>query len=139
MRALAAKSAEASRQTAELLQRSAGAVTQGEHLTQETALLLQDMAGKSDHVTALMDRAAQASAAQASAIAEISLGLSQISAVVQSNAAAAEESSASSEELFAMAAALREELAQYRLARHEDDALPGGGQASLSLETAARF
>ncbi len=62
-----------------------------------------------------MEEIESASLEQAHAMEEILGGLSQVSAVVQSNAAAAEESSASSEELEAQAQALRQEVAKFKL------------------------
>lgn len=55
-----------------------------------------------------------ASLIQAEAIEHINLGISQVTAVVQTNAATAEENSASSEELAAQAQTLKEEVAKFR-------------------------
>lgn len=46
---------------------------------------------------------------------EVTYGIGQISAVVQSNAATAEESSASSEELSAQANLLRDEVSKFHI------------------------
>uniref|UniRef100_UPI000A993D42 hypothetical protein n=1 Tax=Clostridium sp. NkU-1 TaxID=1095009 RepID=UPI000A993D42 len=62
-----------------------------------------------------MEEIQSASLEQASAMEQILKGLSQVSAVVQSNAAAAEESSASSEELAAQAQVLKQEVAKFKL------------------------
>ena len=115
VRNLAAKSAEAAKQTAELIQHSSARVNEGVHMAEETAQLLRDIAEKSHTVSDIIGRINLASTEQAAAIAQISQGLSQVSAVVQANAATAEESSASSEELSAQAAMLREEVGKFRL------------------------
>lgn len=115
VRNLAAKSAEAAKQTADLIQHSTGSVAEGTHVTEQTAQILRDIAEKSGIVSEIMAKIDSASAAQAAAIEQISQGVSQVSAVVQTNAATAEESSASSEELSAQAQMLREEVGKFKL------------------------
>jgi methyl-accepting chemotaxis protein len=115
VRNLAAKSAEAAKQTADLIQHSTGSVADGTHVTEQTAQILRDIAEKSGIVSEIMAKIDSASAAQAAAIEQISQGVSQVSAVVQTNAATAEESSASSEELSAQAQMLREEVGKFKL------------------------
>lgn len=60
-----------------------------------------------------------ASSAQAAAIEQINQGLSQVSAVIQTNAATAEESSAASE-LAAQAQVLQQEIMQFKLAGEKE-------------------
>jgi len=55
------------------------------------------------------------SSEQAEAIEQIRQGLSQVSAVVQTNAATAEENSAISEQMSAQASALHEAVGRFRL------------------------
>ncbi len=115
VRNLAAKSAEAAKQTADLIRHSAGSVAEGTHVTEQTAQILREIAEKSGMVNAIMEKIDSASASQAAAIEQISQGISQVSAVVQTNAATAEESSASSEELAAQAQTLRVEVGRFKL------------------------
>lgn len=56
-----------------------------------------------------------ASTEQAATIEQINEGITQVSAVVQTNAATAEESSASSEELAAQAQTLKTEIGRFKL------------------------
>ncbi len=56
---------------------------------------------------------------QAQVIVQINQGLTQVAAVVQTNAATAEESSSSSEELAAQAQTLQEEVSRFRLKEEE--------------------
>ncbi len=56
-----------------------------------------------------------ASNEQAIAIEQVKQGLTQVSAVVQTNAATAEENSATSEEMSAQASTLREEVRKFKL------------------------
>ncbi len=115
VRNLAAKSAEAAHQTAELIQASVVTVEKGTQTTAETARILQDVGIKAKLVNDSIVRIEQASTHQADAIEQIKIGLLQVSSVVQTNAATAEENSATSEEMSAQAATLREEVGRFKL------------------------
>ncbi len=115
VRNLAAKSAEAAKQTAELIRRSTATVAQGTQIAEKTALILHDVAEKANVVNESIVKIDQASNEQAIAIEQIKQGLTQVSAVVQTNAATAEENSATSEEMSAQAATLREEVGKFKL------------------------
>jgi methyl-accepting chemotaxis protein len=115
VRSLAGKSAEAAKQTAELIRISVDSVTRGTQLTTQTADILQEVGLKTDKANESIARIERASAEQADAIEQVKLGLMQVASVVQTNAATAEENSATSEEMSAQAAALREEVGKFRL------------------------
>lgn len=129
VRNLAAKSAEAAKQTADLIQRSVATVAEGTQITSQTAQILQTVEEKAGMVNESIVKIHQASSEQAVAIEQIKQGLTQVSSVVQTNAATAEENSATSEEMSAQAATLRQEVGKFRLdAGYEKD-----GIASISL------
>ncbi len=115
VRNLAAKSAEAAKQTAELIEKSGTSVAEGQRLASETLKLLELVIERSQLVDQAIREIDVASTAQASAVQQINQGLAQVSAVVQTNAATAEESSASSEELAAQAEALQTEVIKFKL------------------------
>jgi methyl-accepting chemotaxis protein len=115
VRSLAAKSAEAAKQTAELIQASVATVKEGTQITEQTAQILQDVGQKAAKAVESIEKIEAASAEQAAAIEQIKQGLNQVSAVVQTNAATAEENSATSEEMSAQAATLREEVSRFKL------------------------
>lgn len=115
VRNLAAKSAAAAKQTAELIGHSAASVSEGEKLALETANILLEVGKKAKLAEQSINEIDSASSAQVLAIEEINQGLAQVSAVVQSNAATAEESSASSEELAAQAQMLKQEVERFKL------------------------
>lgn len=115
VRSLAAKSAEAAKQTAELIQASVATVGKGAQTTKQTAQILEDVGAKAKKVNESIVKIEQASAEQAAAIEQIKVGLGQVSSVVQTNAATAEENSATSEEMSAQAATLRDEVAKFKL------------------------
>ncbi len=124
VRNLAAKSAEAARQTAEWIRRSAATVDEGTQIAAVTARILQSVEEKDEQVSQSIVRIEQASLMQAAAMDHIKTGLDKVSSVVQTNAANAEENSATSEEMSAQAAALREETGKFILdAGFEKDGL----------------
>ncbi|MFT4104434.1 MAG: methyl-accepting chemotaxis protein [Lacrimispora sp.] len=118
VRTLAAKSAEAAKQTADLIQRSTVSVSEGERLADETAKILADVSEKSRLADRMIGEIRQASLQQAEAIDQINMGLSEVSSVVQTNAATAEESSAAGEELAAQSQILKAEVGRFRLKRY---------------------
>lgn len=115
VRNLAAKSAEAAKQTAELIRHSVATVAEGTQLTDQTAQILKNVEDKAKLVEESIVRIDQASSEQAAAIEQIKQGLTQVNSVVQTNAATAEENSATSEEMSAQAAALQEEVEKFKL------------------------
>ena len=118
VRNLAAKSADAAKQTADLIQKSVSMVSHGERLADDTLKLLFTVKDKAQMVEQAINEIESASTEQAGAIEQINQGLSQVSAVVQTNAATAEESSAASEELAAQAEILQQEVRKFKL--HEE-------------------
>lgn len=115
VRSLAAKSAEAAKQTAALIQSSVEAVAKGTQLTDQTAKILLDIREGTRKVTESIEKINSASSEQAAAIEQIKMGLNQVSAVIQTNAATAEENSATSEEMSAQAATLHAEVSKFKL------------------------
>ena len=129
VRNLAAKSAEAAKKTAELIQRSTATVAEGSQVAAQTAAILKSVEEKANLVNESIIKIDYASSAQAAAIEQVKQGLNQVSSVVQTNATTAEENSATSEEMSAQAATLQEEVGKFTLdSGYEDD-----GVASISL------
>ncbi|MFT4105451.1 MAG: methyl-accepting chemotaxis protein [Lacrimispora sp.] len=115
VRNLAGKSAEAARQTAELIGTSAGMVEDGVRIAAQTAEILEGAEADTVKVIENISRIREVSEGQAIAIDQIREGLNQVSAVVQSNAATAEENSATSVEMSSRASVLLEKVEQFRL------------------------
>lgn len=131
VRNLAAKSAEAAKQTAVLLQNAGVTIQEGGEIAANTSRVLSEASEQAKMVSTSIQQVEQASVEQASAIEQITLGLSQVSAVVQNNAATAEESSASSEELAAQARTLQQEVSKFEL---EKSAAVGADDADQTQE-----
>ena len=124
VRNLAAKSAEASKNTANLIESSAGAVAMGMQLADDTAKLLQKVVQSTSSVIEVVGKISAAAQSEAGAIDQVTQGIDQISGVVQTNSATAQQSAASSEELSSQALMLKEQVGRFTLARGEENGLP---------------
>ena len=115
VRNLAAKSADAAKNTTQLIESSVKAVGNGASIAAETAEKLQSMKQKAKESSRLVDEITRASGDQANAVVQIMQGLEQIAVVVQTNSATAEESAAASEELNSQAQVLKGLVSQFAL------------------------
>lgn len=115
VRALANKSSEASKNTALLVENSIQAVQDGSEIVNQTAASLDKIAESSSQVAALIADISESSKRQADAVSQVTIGLDQISSVVQTNSATSEESAATSEILSGQARALKELIEQFEL------------------------
>ncbi len=115
VRNLAAKSAEAAKNTTSLIENAIRAIGNGTNMVAATEQSLSAIVEKAENVTRLVNDIAQASNAQATAVMQTTFGIEQISSVVQNNSATAEESAAASEELSGQALMLKELISKVRL------------------------
>ncbi len=115
VRQLAARSAEAAKQTAALIKKSSNAVANGTAIAETTAQSLDALAKDSERISELIKNIADASAEQSEAIMQINTGVDQISAVVSANTASAVGSASASEELSSQSLILKNMIAKFRL------------------------
>lgn len=115
VRNLAGKSAVAAKDTAVLIQEAIQAVEHGVNMADETSRSILTVMEGSKTVTGLVNEIAAASNHQSDAVVQITLGVDQISSVVQTNSATAEESAAASEELNGQAQMLKQLVGQFKL------------------------
>jgi methyl-accepting chemotaxis protein len=115
VRSLAGKSAEAAKQTAELIETAIGKVKGGKELADGTAKTLSGVTEKIQKLDGSIQQIDKVTNAQTVAITQITQGVEQISTVIQTNSATAEESAAASEELSGQAKLLTEELLKYKV------------------------
>lgn len=115
VRNLAAKSANAAKDTTTLIEGSINKITSGTQIANQTASALSSIMSNIDKVSTLVSEIADASNLQATGIAQIDKGVEVVSNVVQTNSATAEESAAASEELSSQAQYLEEMLAKFKL------------------------
>lgn len=115
VRNLAAKSADAAKDTTELIEKTLRVVENGSVLTGKTQESLNSVVAGAENVTADIKKISKASQEQELAINTIKDGISQISTVVQSNSATSEESAAASEELASQAQLLKRLIGSFKL------------------------
>jgi methyl-accepting chemotaxis protein len=127
VRNLAARSAKAARETADLIEGSKGRVDEGNRIAQETVDALGEIVGGIVKVGDLVGEMAAASNEQAQGIAQISQGLGQIDQVTQQNTATAEETAAAAEELSSQSDELKALIGRFRLAQESGSAKPAAG------------
>lgn len=115
VRNLAGKSADAAKQTSELIGNSSDKVSEGLKLADSTASALSNIADKVNAINETVKQIENASSEQSVAITQITQGVIQVSTVIQTNSATAEESAAASEELSAQANQLKKDLSWIQL------------------------
>ncbi len=115
VRNLAARSAKAAAETADLIDGSVQKTANGSEIARNTAEALEKIVTGVGKVTELISEITVASNEQAEGIAQTNEGIAQIDAVTQQNTASAEESAAAAEELSGQAAQLRHMLQRFTL------------------------
>lgn len=115
VRNLASKSAEASKNTAALIEASIRAVEDGTKIADETAQVLMEAVQGITEVVITIDKISDASQGQANSILQVTQGVDQISGVVQTTSATAEESAATSEELSGQSQVLKQLVSEFKL------------------------
>lgn len=120
VRNLAAKSAAAASETAELIEDSISKVEVGSKLADETASALEAITQVVQKSEKIITGIADASNYQATAIEQVDQAIEQVSQVVQNNSATSEECAAASVELSNQAGRMRELLSVYTLGNQTD-------------------
>lgn len=115
VRNLAARSANAAKETTDLIEGSIKKVEGGTKIANETATALTQIVDGIDKVANLVGDIAVASNEQAQGVEQINQGIGQIADVVQTTSATSEETAAASEELSSQAEMLKQQVARFRL------------------------
>ena len=115
VRNLAARSAKAAKETADLIEGSVEKTAKGSDIANLTADALVEIVNDVSLTTQLIGDIAESSNQQAQGISQVNRGLIQIDQVTQQNTANAEDSAAAAEELSAQADELRTMLGQFKL------------------------
>lgn len=115
VRSLAGKSAEAAKDTNELISLSVRSAKTGTETTGQAVSAMQVINDCIRSIKELMDEIASASVRQSEMILLIETGIREISAVVQSNSAAAEKSASVSGELSRQARMLNSLISRFRI------------------------
>jgi methyl-accepting chemotaxis protein len=129
VRNLAARSAKAAKETAELIEGSVHKAKHGGEIANKTAISLGEIVNSVTKVSDLVAEIAAASNEQAEGISQLNTGISQVDQVTQQNTASAEQSAAASAELSGQAVKLKQMLARFKLQEGQgvaDQMMAGG-------------
>jgi methyl-accepting chemotaxis protein len=121
VRNLAARSANAAKETTDMIEGSIKKVEGGMRIANDTADALSQIVDGVAKVASLVGDIAMASNEQASGVAQINQGITQVSQVVQANSATSEESAAASEELSSQAELLKVQVQRFSLRKVSGD------------------
>ena len=115
VRNLAARSAQAAKETTSMIDNSITEVNDGYGIAQKTAEALKEIVGGVADAVDIVSEIASASTEQAVAIEQINVGVDQVSQVTQSNMATAEESAAASEQMASQSQELKQMIGEFNL------------------------
>ncbi len=127
VRNLAARSAKAASETADLIEGSVIKAENGAEIAAGTSRVLDEIVSHSTKVSDLIAEIAAASKEQAQGISQVNIGISQIDDVTQQNTANAEEGAAAAEQLSSQAEQLRHLLRRFTTKG-------GSGQHTMALK-----
>lgn len=132
VRNLAARSANAAKETTGMIEGSIKKVEEGTKIANQTAEALNEIVGDIAKVASLVGDIAVASNEQAAGITQINQGIMQVSEVVQTNSATSEEGAAASEELAGQAELLREQVSRFKLRKAYNSGLSYRGLEDIN-------
>ncbi|OOM74128.1 methyl-accepting chemotaxis protein IV [Clostridium puniceum] len=120
VRNLAARSANAAKETTDLIEGSIKKAEKGTEIANNTAKALDEIVDGVSKAAKLVAEIAASSDEQATGISQINLGIEQVSQVVQTNSATAEESAATSKELSTQAELLKGMVSNFKLKNNKN-------------------
>lgn len=115
VRQLASRSAEAAKQTADLIEQSSAAVARGTEIARKTADSLENIVEGSEEIQTLVRNISQASEEQNDAINQINTVIGQIYSVVSANTSSSVSTASASEELSGQSLILKNMIARFKL------------------------
>ena len=115
VRNLASKSAEAASNTTTLIEGTILAVENGTNIVDRTAAAISETVESTRSAVTYVDKISTAAVSQAEAVNQVTMGMDQISSVVQTNSATAQESAAASEERSSQSQLLKSLVAHFKL------------------------
>ena len=115
VRNLASKSDHAAKQTKKLIESSLAAVEHGGQLAEDVDVNMQKTVECAGAAIEYMEKLAESTISEAEAIEQLTVGVDQISSVVQTNSATSEESAAASQELSSQAVMMKQLVQRFHL------------------------
>lgn len=115
VRSLANKSTKASENIAALIENSLQAIENGTQIADDTQQSLIQAVNDVNEMAGIIEQISEASSDQADSISQLTVGIDQISNVVQTNSATAEESAAASEELSSQSQLMKSLVGRFKL------------------------
>ena len=140
VRNLASKSAEAAKDTGNMIQNSMDKAELGSRMAEETATSLGEIVTGINETSQLIAEIAKASEEQSDSISQINIGIDQVAMVVQQNSATAEESAAASSEMSDQSNILEQLISRFTLdgAGGSRIGLPSRSRAALPQQPSSR-
>ncbi len=115
VRNLAARSAKAAAETADLIERSNKEIIEGVNICEYTAEALTEITTNADNNNNLIGQISHASSQQAQALTQINLGLDQIENITHQNTNSAEKTATASEDMNHQVQELKELFSMFKL------------------------
>ncbi len=115
VQSLANKSTESAKDISLLIEKSIKQVQSGASLSVETMNALMEVISSGEQSAAMIERIASSAMQQAESLEQVTVGMNQISDVVQNNASTAEDTASSAQELRHSAEELRDSVHRFRL------------------------
>jgi len=119
VRNLAARSAEAAKNTADLINSSVSEVEKGVEKANKTAEVLSAISERTKKVNDIIEEISTSSAEQRNGIREINEGLAQVNQVIQNNSSISEETASASEELAQQAVSMQNPMSEFKLNKND--------------------
>ncbi len=121
VRNLAARSANAAKETTTMIEGSIKKVEDGTTIATNTADALNNIVEGISKVACIVEDIATSSSEQAAGIEQITQGIIQVSEVIQANSSTSQESAAASEELSSQAEMLKQQVARFKIKTVNED------------------
>ncbi len=139
VRNLAARSANAAKETTEMIEDSIRKTAAGTKIADETALSLGEIVEGIEKAGQLVGEIAAASGEQALSIEQVNQSIEQLSAVVTTNSATSEEAAAAAEELSSQAEMLKNLVGQFSMNDEQPPEKAAKPKPRLKTEKSALF
>ncbi|MBU2645016.1 HAMP domain-containing protein [bacterium] len=135
VRNLAARSAEAAKNTTDLIENSVREVERGVENAHKTDDVLKEINDSVIKINDIMGEISSGSSEQQKGIEEINKGLGQVNSVVQQNSSISEETASASEELSAQATDLQHLIGQFKISQTKQNRASTPVQPSIIRKT----